>query len=237
MSYILLVDDEDDLLWVVGRALYDEGHTVRMAHDGVEALEMAQRQHPDLIVLDISMPKMNGFDLCHTLHMRPEFADVPVLFLTGRNTIEDRLRGFEEGADDYLIKPFDLRELKARIRALLRRSHNAGGVVPCAPMLRVGSLSLDLHTCQAEVAGEPVQLTPAEFDLLGYLMRHPNEVCSSERLLREVWNYTPDTAEPGLVRWHVMNLRSKIEADPRRPVHLCTVPRHGYILRSDQEAA
>jgi DNA-binding response OmpR family regulator len=232
MSYVLLVDDEDDLLWVVGRALYDEGHTVRMAHDGVEALEMAQRQRPDIIVLDVSMPKMSGFDLCHTLHARPGLSDVPVLFLTGRNTVEDRLRGFDEGADDYLIKPFDLRELKARIRALLRRSRGGSARTTQSITLRVGSLSLDLHTCQAEVNGAPVQLTPAEFDLLGYLMRHPNEVCSSERLLREVWNYTPDTAEPGLVRWHVMNLRSKIEPDPRSPVHLCTVPRHGYILRS-----
>ncbi|NTW97328.1 MAG: response regulator transcription factor, partial [Oscillochloris sp.] len=167
MPYILLVDDEDDLLWVVGRALYDEGHTVRMAHDGAEALEMLQRQRPDLIVLDVSMPKMSGFDLCHTMHARPGLADVPVLFLTGRNTVEDRLRGFDEGADDYLIKPFDLRELKARIRALLRRSRSGPLSASLATTLRVGSLSLDLHTCQAEVCGEPVQLTPAEFDLLG----------------------------------------------------------------------
>ncbi|NTV63539.1 MAG: response regulator transcription factor [Oscillochloris sp.] len=234
MSHILLVDDEDDLLWVVGRALYDEGHSVRMAHDGVEALDMVQRQRPDLIVLDVSMPKMNGFELCQVLHSRPGLSMVPVLFLTGRNTVEDRLRGFEEGADDYLIKPFDLRELKARIRALLRRVPGGSLAAPLVTTLRVGQLSLDLHTCQAEVAGAPVQLTPAEFDLLGYLMRHPNEVCSSERLLREVWNYAPDAAEPGLVRWHVMNLRSKIEPDPHHPVHLCTIPRHGYILRSDQ---
>ncbi|EFO79424.1 OmpR subfamily [Oscillochloris trichoides DG-6] len=236
MAYILLVDDEDDLLWVVGRSLYDDGHTVRMAHDGEEALDMAQRQRPDLIILDVAMPKMDGFELCHTLHTRSNLADVPVLFLTGRNTIEDRLRGFEEGADDYLTKPFDLRELKARIKALLRRSPNNPHLSSRSAVLRAGSLTLDLHTCQAEVAGSPVQLTPAEFDLLGYLMRHPNEVCSSERLLREVWNYTPETAEPGLVRWHVMNLRAKIEPDPRRPVHICTVPRHGYILRTDQAA-
>jgi DNA-binding response OmpR family regulator len=236
MQHILLVDDEDDLLWVVGRALHDEGYTVRMAHDGTEALDMVQRQRPDLIVLDVSMPHVDGFQLCHTLRARAGFADVPVLFLTGRNTIEDRIRGFDEGADDYLIKPFDLRELKARIKALLRRSRDNSLYAAAANTLCVGSLSLDLHTCKVEVAGVAVQLTPAEFELLSYLMRHPNEVCSSERLLRGVWNYSPDTAEPGLVRWHVMNLRAKIEPDPRRPIRLCTVARHGYILRGERAA-
>ncbi|MBX0331510.1 response regulator transcription factor [Oscillochloris sp. ZM17-4] len=234
MRHILLVDDEDDLLWLVGRALYDEGYTVRMAHNGVEALNLAQLQRPDLMVLDVSMPQMNGFELCAALHTHADLADIPVLFLTGRNTVDDRIRGFDEGADDYMSKPFDLRELKARVRALIRRSRGAAASAERRNILRVGSLSLDLHTYQAEVSGTPVQLTPAEFDLLGYLMRHPNEVCSSDRLLREVWNYAPDTAEPGLVRWHVMNLRSKIEPDPHRPVRLCTVARHGYILRGDQ---
>jgi DNA-binding response OmpR family regulator len=235
MQHILLVDDEDDLLWVVGRALHDEGYTVRMAHDGAEAIEMTQRQQPDLIVLDVSMPKIDGFTLCQTLRARGELTEVPVLFLTGRNTIEDRLHGFDTGADDYMIKPFDLRELKARIRALLRRSV-VSHIASAANTLDVGSLSLDLHTCKVSVADTTVQLTPAEFELLSYLMRHPNEICSSERLLRGVWNYSPDTAEPGLVRWHIMNLRAKIEPDPRRPIRLCTIARHGYILRSDQAA-
>ncbi|MEI7770799.1 MAG: response regulator transcription factor [Chloroflexales bacterium] len=236
MQHILIVDDEEDLLWVVGRALHDEGYTVRMAHDGDEALEMAQRQRPDLVVLDVSMPHVDGFTLCQTLRARAELAEMPVLFLTGRNTIEDRIRGFAEGADDYLIKPFDLRELKARIKALLRRSMVSNMHTPTTSTLDVGSLSLDLHTCEVKVAGVTVQLTPAEFELLSYLMRHPNEICSSERLLRGVWNYSPDTAEPGLVRWHVMNLRAKIEPDPRSPTRLCTVARHGYILRSDHAA-
>jgi DNA-binding response OmpR family regulator len=236
MQHILLVDDEDDLLWVVGRALHDEGYIVHMAHNGVEAMQMAEIQSPDLVVLDVLMPQMNGLDFCAAMQTHASLADVRVLFLTGRNTVEDRLRGFAEGADDYLIKPFDLRELKARIRALLRRTQGSAPAATQRGILCVGSLSLDLHTCQAEVSGTPVQLTPAEIDLLGYLMRHPNEVCSSDRLLREVWNYSPDTAEPGLVRWHVMNLRSKIEPNPHRPVRLCTVARHGYILRTDQGA-
>jgi DNA-binding response OmpR family regulator len=228
----LLVDDEEDLLWVVGRALHDEGYTVRMAHDSAEALGMIQRQRPDLIVLDVSMPQVDGFQLCSALRAQADLADVPVIFLTGRNTIEDRVRGLDEGADDYMSKPFDLRELKARIKALLRRSKGSTSAAR-ASTLRMGSLSLDLHTCEVAVAGATIQLTPAEFELLSYLMRHPNEVCSSERLLRGVWNYAPDTAEPGLVRWHVMNLRAKIEPDPRNPTRLCTVARHGYILRGD----
>ena len=231
MAHVLVVDDEADLVWAVGHALHDEGHTVRVAYDGLEALEIARRQRPDLILLDVSMPRLDGFAFCQSLRGEPGLAGVPVLFLTGRNTVEDRVRGFDEGGDDYLVKPFDLRELKARTRALLRRA--APAAAPPAPsnILSIGELSLNLHTREVRVGGAACQLTPAEFDLLSYLMQHPNEVCPSERLLREVWGYTPDTAEPGLVRWHVMNLRSKIERDPSRPTYLCTVPRHGYILR------
>lgn len=233
MAQVLVVDDEEDIVWAVGYALRDDGHSVRMAYDGGAALAMTRHQPPDLIVLDVTMPHMDGFSFCRQVRTDPGLAALPVLFLTGRNTVDDRVRGFDEGADDYLLKPFDLRELKARVRALLRRSQR--NTPPSAPTtLHVGALLLDLNSCQVTVANHTRQLTPAEFELLRFLMEHPNEVCSSDRLLREVWGYSPDSAEPGLVRWHVMNLRAKIEPDPSNPTHVCTVPRHGYILRTHE---
>lgn len=234
MNKILIVDDEADLVWAVGQALRHEGYTVRVAYDGVEALELCRYSVPDLIILDVAMPHMDGFTLCQTLRRDPSLADVPVLFLTGRDTLDDRLRGFEEGGDDYMAKPFDLRELKARVRALLRRSARPASSTEEAGTLRVGDLNLNLQTRTVQVGSQIRQLTPAEFELLTFLMRHPNEVYSSEQLLRHVWGYDPDAAEPSLVRWHVMNLRNKIEQDPSRPMYLCTVPRHGYILRNGQ---
>ncbi|MCS6882501.1 MAG: response regulator transcription factor [Oscillochloridaceae bacterium] len=232
MRQILIVDDEADLVWAVGQALRQEGYTLRVAYDGNEALELCRYIMPDLIILDVSMPHMDGLTLCRALRRDPGLADVPVLFLTGRDMIEDRLRGFEVGGDDYLVKPFDLRELKARVHALLRRTARSAPNLAETGVLRVGALSLNLQTRTVQIDDEVRQLTPAEFELLNFLMRHPDEVYSSEQLLRHVWGYAPDAAEPGLVRWHVMNLRNKIERDPARPAYLCTVPRHGYILRN-----
>lgn len=151
-----------------------------------------------------------------------------------RNTIEDRVTGLDEGGDDYLVKPLELRELKARVRALLRRSRPISGNNVEEEeedfLLKVGSLTLDLHTCQVSADGMTAQLTPTEFDLLYYLITHPGEVFSSKQLLQQVWGYPPETADPSLVRWHIKNLRAKIEIDPEHPAFLHTIPRHGYRL-------
>ena len=234
MARILLVDDERDLVWAVRRSLSDEDYEVLTAYDGMEALAVARRHRPNLIILDVVMPLLDGLQVCHRLRRDATLAAVPILFLTERSGIEDRIAGLDEGGDDYLLKPFDLRELKARIRALLRRSRPAAergpGAEDQSSLLMVGSLALDPHARQARVGGETVQLTPTEFDLLYHLMTHPGEVFSSQQLLQQVWGYPPSTADPVLVRWHIKNLRAKIEADPSHPVHVRTVPRHGYIL-------
>jgi DNA-binding response OmpR family regulator len=234
LTQILLADDEPDLVWAVQQNLCAEGYEVLVAYDGEEALALARLHHPDLIVLDIVMPRLDGLRVCHRLRQDPDLAAVPILFLTERSAIEDRVRGLEGGGDDYVAKPFDLRELKARIRVLLRRSRPATegsqGLEAQRPMLRVGSLTLDLNVCQVHIEERTAQLTPTQFDLLRYLMTHPGEVFSSQQLLCNVWQYPPGTADPSLVRWHVKNLRAKIEPDPAAPVYICYVSHHGYLL-------
>jgi two-component system response regulator RpaA len=231
---ILVVDDEQDLVWAMQHSLEDVGYEVLTAYDGAEALAVAQCHRPDLVVLDIVMPQLDGLQVCHRLRRDVNLAAVPILFLTVRSTVEDRIEGLNEGADDYLVKPFDLSELKARIRALLRRSRRAleenRGTEKCGPLM-VGSLTLDLYSRQVCVGKKTAQLTPAEFDILYFFMRHPNKVFSSQQLLQQVWNYPPESADPGLVRWHLKNVRAKIEPDPGQPMYIRTLPRRGYMLK------
>jgi DNA-binding response OmpR family regulator len=234
---ILVVDDEEDLVWALRRSLADEGYQVLTAYDGVEALELARRERPDLVILDIVMPGLDGLEVCRRLRRDPTVAAVPILFLTVRSLLEDRVTGLDEGCDAYLVKPFDMRELKAHVRALLRRTRLAADrhMEPDDrdSVLEVASLALDLRTHQVSVGGKAVQLTPTESGLLRYLMLHAGEVLSSKILLEAVWGYPPEAATPGLVRWHIRNLRAKIESDPAHPVYIRTVPRHGYIFPRD----
>ena len=237
MTRILLADDEQDLVWAMRHSLSDEGYEILTAYDGVEALAVARRHRPDLIILDIVMPRLDGLQVCHQLRRDPLLAAAPILFLTVRSAIEDRIGGLDAGGDDYLMKPFDLGELKARVRALLRRRHATPGGGRGAEdrdfRLVAGPLTLDRHTRQVHVGANVRQLTPAEFDILYHLMTHPDEIFSSQQLLRQVWGYTPETADPGLVRWHIKNLRAKIEPDPALPTYVRTVPHQGYILTFD----
>ena len=236
MANIVLVDDDRDLSWALRKSLCDEGHEVLIANDGTEALAVAQRQRPDLIVLDINMPRMDGLTVCHRLRRDPRLAAVPILFLTVRGATEDRIEGLDEGGDDYLAKPFDLEELKARVRALLRRA-------PSAPesaaeqedrrSLEAGAVVLDLRSHEVRVAKKVVPLTPTEFDLLHYFMVSPNEVFSARQLLQQVWGYPPQTGDPSLVRGYIKTLRAKIEPDPTHPAYIRTVPRHGYLFVPD----
>ncbi len=231
---ILVVDDEKDLVWAVRHSFSDEGCEVLTAYDGVEALTVARRHRPDLIILDIIMPRLDGLQVCRRLRRDPTLAAVPILFLTERSAIEDRIKGLDGGGDDYLTKPFDLGELKARVRALLRRARSAPEGSPRAedqgPVLVAGNLALYLHTCQVRVGEKTVQLTPAEFDLLHHLMTHVGEVFSSKQLLQQAWSYPPRTGNPGLVRWHIKNLRAKIEPKPAHPAYIRTIPHRGYVF-------
>ncbi len=227
MASILVVDDDRDVAGTIERTLKRRDHKVIVAYSGARALELVQEQKPDLVVLDIMMPRMGGLEVCERIRTLPNVASLPILFLTARSKIEDKIEGFEAGADDYLTKPFDLRELELRVRALLRRSMPSE-----APktLLEIGPLSLDPRTFKLGVDGKVLLLTPVEFELLYYLMKHAGEVISTERLLQEVWEYPPGTGDPNLVRAHIKNLRSKIEPSPSNPTYIRTISRHGYII-------
>lgn len=227
MAFILVVDDDRDVAGTIERTLRRRDHEVAVAYSGMQALELIQERAPDLVVLDIMMPRMNGIEVCHRIRSLSNVASVPILFLTAKGKIEDKIEGFEAGADDYLTKPFDLRELELRVRALLRRS--LPSEAPKMP-LEAGFLSLDPRTFELSVEGKTLLLTPVEFELLHYLMKHAGEVISAERLLQEVWEYPPGTGDPNLVRAHIKNIRAKIEPSPSEPIYLQTVSRHGYVI-------
>lgn len=198
-----------------------------VAYSGAQALQLIQERPPDLVVLDIMMPRMDGIEVCQRIRALPNVASVPILFLTAKVKIDDKIEGFEAGADDYLTKPFDLRELELRVRALLRRSLPSEALK--AP-LEAGALSLNPRTFELTVEGKTLLLTPVEFELLYYLISHAGEVVSTERLLQEVWEYPPGTGDPNLVRAHIKNIRAKIEPSPSDPIYVQTVSRHGYII-------
>lgn len=227
MARILVVDDDRDVAGTIERTLRRRDHEIVVAYSGAQALEKIQKQCPDLVVLDIMMPRMDGIEVCQRIRALPNVATVPILFLTAKSKIEDKIGGFEAGADDYLTKPFDLRELELRVRALLRRSMPTEA--PKAP-LEIGPLSLDPRTFKLNVNGHVLLLTPVEFELLHYLMKHAGEVISTERLLQEVWEYPPGTGDPNLVRAHIKNIRAKIEPSPADPIYIKTISRHGYIV-------
>lgn len=229
MACIYVVDDEKDVTWAVERSLTREGHQVVVANSGFQALELMRRRRPDLIVLDIVMPGMDGLEVCKRVRSDPTLASVPILFLTAKGEVEDRIEGFETGCDDYLSKPFNLRELSLRMEALLRRAQPTSEEEAPATLV-AGPLALNLRTFVLTVEGETVHLTPMEFDLLRCLMSHPGEVFSSEQLLQEVWGYPAGTGDPATVRWHIKNVRAKIEPDPTNPTYIRTIPRYGYTI-------
>lgn len=227
MARILIVDDDTRVCRMIEAVLKGLGHFVLVANNGTAALEEAARVLPDLVILDVMMPDLSGYEVCRRLRSSVRLANTPVIFLTARSMVSDRVEGFEAGADDYLVKPFDLRELELRVEALLRRTLKNNKEVKT---LQAGGMRLDVSKYQVEVNGRTIQLTPVEFELLYYLMSKAGEVVSAEQLLQEVWRYYPGTGDPTVVRMQIMNLRNKIETSPKNPKHICTVYRHGYYV-------
>jgi DNA-binding response OmpR family regulator len=234
MANILVVDDEERVALSIERSLQHQ-FQVRVAYNGTDALKIARRISPDLIILDMMMPGMDGLQVCRELRSDPLLQKVPILFLTAKGRVEDKIEGFEAGADDYMTKPFDVRELLLRVKAILQRTQPVieEELDEKPDKIAVGQLSLNCQNYQLTTGEKTILLTPVEFDLMYHLMSHPGQVFSGERLLRELWDYPSDTGSPDLVRMHVRNLRLKIEPDTRNPRFLLTVPRHGYTIATD----
>ena len=224
---ILVVDDEPHIVEVVQDYLKQAGFRVLAARDGQTALTLARHEHPDLIVLDLMLPGgLDGLDVCRALRQDQTLADVPIIMLTARIEETDRLIGLELGADDYITKPFSPREVVARTRAVLRRARRNG---PAAGVVRVGELVVDMTNRTVTVGGEPISLTPTEFDLLAVLARNPGRPFTRAQLMDMVY----DVAYTGYDRAidsHIKNLRHKIEPDPREPCYILTVYGVGYKL-------
>lgn len=225
MSYIMVVDDEAIILETLGRVLRHDGYEVNLINSGERALETAKMQPPELIILDIIMPEMDGITVCRKLRTYTQLIAVPVLFLTAKGSTEDIVAGLDAGADDYVVKPFELPELRARIGALLRR----GGRERTTAIIEVSGMKLDSNTYQVTIEEKAFQLTLTEHRLLRYLMEHPNQAHSPSQLLQAVWEYPPNTGDPDLVRAHIRNLRAKIERGVLSK-HIRTIHGVGYMV-------
>jgi DNA-binding response OmpR family regulator len=218
---VLVVEDDEEIAQALQRSLRMEGYEVRIADDGDVALTESDAFNPDLVVLDLGLPKVDGMEVARSLRER---GDVPILILTARDAVDARVEGLDAGADDYLVKPFERQELLARLRALLRRRPPRGSAA-----LVVGDLSLNPDTHEVHRGDRPIDLTQREFELLEYLMRNERLVISRQRLLDEVWGYDP-FSQTNTIEVFVSNLRRKLEAGGE-PRLLHTIRGAGYVLR------
>ncbi len=256
-SNILIIEDDDIVARTIERCLRGNEYHVNMANSGVAGLKAAHRKVPDLVILDVIMPGMDGFTVCKEMREDPILKDVPILFLTAKIKPEDAILGLSLGADDYLRKPFNVDELLLRVTAILRRTKNdnkpavsgesailastSSKTVPLPQsdsnhVLRIGKYSLNTQTFvfSSPVKGE-FRVTPVQYALLYHLMSHPNKIFSPSLLLEEVWDY-PDTAgSADLVRVHIKNLREAIEANPQEPEFIKTIKGYGYTIQAVEE--
>ena len=223
-AHVLVAEDDRHHAEILRRYLESDGYRASVVHDGRAALEHVRREHPDLLLLDVMLPALDGLNVCRLVRRESQ---LPVLMLTARTSEDDLLLGLDVGADDYLTKPYSPRELLARIRTLLRRAGQAQERAPS--VLRVGRLQVDLARHAVTADGVPVECTPGEFAILAAMARHPERVFSRAQLLQHTSGHDRDSTERA-IDTHVLNLRRKIEPDPRRPACLVTVYGVGYRL-------
>lgn len=222
MAKILIVEDDVDLTVMIVEWLSFEHHSVEVVHNGREGRERLQLCQYDAIILDWSLPEVTGIEICR--QYRQEHGKTPIIMLTGKNSISDKENGLDSGADDYLTKPFNMKELSARLRAVLRRASGSS-----TNILQVGELSIDPTKYKLTKSGKEIQLLPREFALLEFLMRHPDEVFSGDSLLQRVWHSESDATSEAL-RTCIKRLRQKIDSDTDESI-IQTIPRVGYKLR------
>lgn len=225
---LLIVDDDDEIRELLEFDLAQSGYKVDTAQNGFDGLEKAVNNYYDLVLLDVMMPKMNGFDVCKNI--RKSKPELPVLLLTAKGTIDDKTQGFDCGADDYLVKPFDIQEVLLRVRALLRRkSDSQPEQMLKKEILKMGEIEIFPESLEAFINDKKTKLTPTEFEILYCLMQHFNKAVPLATLLDEVWGYDSDE-DVRMLRVHVGGLRQKIEKDTKNPRYLHTVTNVGYKL-------
>lgn len=229
MARILVVDDERDVLDAVVPILEDAGHDVITCTNGKDALNQIASDPPDLVVLDIIMPDLNGIEICRQIRTNPFSARLPILFLTAKGRSADVAAGLDAGGDDYLVKPFDVIELPARVRALLRRAPG-GNMDPQNDYLEAGRLRVHVVRMEARFGDEIISLTPVEHRLLCYLVSHAGYPVPIDTLLQDVWEYPKGVGSPKLVRAHVVNLRNKLPFSPDDLEYIHNIHRQGYLI-------
>lgn len=236
MAKLLIADDDNEIRELLEFDLSQSGYETETAKDGEEALHKALSGSYDLILLDVMMPKMNGFDVCK--HIRKAKPHLPILMLTAKGTMADKTQGFDYGADDYIVKPFDIQEVLLRVRALVRRNQSPAQKSKTEEILKIGDIELFPESLETEIKGKRIKLTPTEFEILYCLMQHFNQSVTLAVLLNEVWGYNSDD-DVRMLRVHVGGLRQKIEDNPKIPGYLHTVTNVGYKLtplgEEDQE--
>src|SRR6266704_2172733 len=225
---ILTADDDPQLLRLITRNLQLEGYEVLPVSDGQQALEHIEQKSPDVVLLDVMMPRMDGFTVCHKVR---EFSSVPIIIVTARGQDQDKVRGLDLGADDYLTKPFSIDELLARVRAVLRRAQfsvreNGQGL---QPTMTTGELTIDFSQHLVALAGKEVALTPTEFSIIAYLAQNAGRIVTQDLLLEHVWG-AEYVGESHMLRVNITRLRRKLETNPSRPRYLLTRPGIGYLL-------
>ena len=228
---VLVVDDEMAITNVIRLGMEHAGFLVSCASEGYQALDMAQRLKPDLVILDVMLPDLDGFEVCRRLRENQATSNIPILMLTAKDDVKDRVQGLNIGADDYLTKPFNLAELVARVRALLRRQQRvieAGG--PGGRVLTVADLTLDEAAHEVKRGGRIIELTATEFNLLHLFMMHPRQALDRQTILNRVWGYD-FMGETNIIEVYVRYLREKIEDEPSAPRFIQTVRCIGYVLK------
>ncbi|HLG72988.1 MAG TPA: response regulator transcription factor [Chloroflexota bacterium] len=222
---ILVVDDDPDIVDIISYSLRKDGHRVISGQDGQEALDLARKHHPDLAILDVMMPKQNGFEVCRRLRQE---STIPIILLTAKGEEADKVWGLDLGADDYMTKPFSHKELLARVRAVGRRAA-ASGIREDHGTLESGVLRMDLDRHEVRLGDRPAELTPKEFDLLHCLMLNAGKVVTHENLLNFAWGSNCD-GDTEMLKVHIRHLREKIERNPSAPEHVLTIRGVGYKL-------
>ncbi len=253
-SNILVIEDDTLVARTIERCLRGNEYHVHVVNTGVAGLRAARKKIPDLVLLDVMMPGMDGYTVCKEMREDALLKNVPIIFLTAKNKVEDKIVGLSVGGDDYLGKPFNVDELLLRVKAILRRSlpnnqttssqkgvagstdpKNHAAVVDSDPVIRIGEYSLDTRSYMfTSPAKGKIRLTPIQYTLLYHLMTHPNKIFSPSLLLDEVWDYPSDTGSADLVRVHIKNIRECIEENPKNPVFIKTVQGYGYTIQTEE---